>query len=571
MKKTGTKILQDIESGTYRDCYLIYNRKSTDDTDNQKNSIKYQKAENMRFALRNGLSVATLTLEGFATDGIVSERHSGFKEDIELTFGEGNIVQYRVERPKFHRLIQMLSGGYFKGVIFLCWDRASRNKGDDTLIRKLMKAGIDIRFTLAQYDKTSTGELHMDIDGMFAEHHSRVTREKVTLTIRNARARGLCTHKAPVGYLNQGTMEHKPIDPERAPVIRTLFELAATGDWSLADLARHAIKQGFTMPPIRRRRVTEEILAEEEDDVRLNIKAVSHLPTFNSIHKILTNRTYTGRLPNEDGVYALTNSLEAIVTDELFNKTQEALRMRHKTVHYIELIDHPLRGFARCALCGRAYTPYIKKGITYYAVRCRTDCPNMLRNVNFDFIVEKIGCLIANLVFTDDELAEMDARTSTDTVLFDMKRQDQLEAGERHKKKIREDLRYLLANRLPLLKSGVYTPESLVAEEAQLNGELNALNSEEAVSDVSMAETVKDIRKLSELIKDGLPIYSFANPREKERIIRTIFSELSLTENTLQYKCKNGFEALQSRFIASGDPTGNRTPIYAVKGRCPNR
>src|SRR5260221_2613734 len=107
----------------------------------------------------------------------------------------------------------MLSHTYFKGVICLCWYRASRNKGDDTIIRKLMKAGVDIRFTLAQYDKTSAGELHMDIDGMFSEHHSRVTREKVTITFRNARARGLCTHRAPVGYLNPGGMEHKPFDP----------------------------------------------------------------------------------------------------------------------------------------------------------------------------------------------------------------------------------------------------------------------------------------------------------------------------------------------------------------------
>src|SRR6266516_3800193 len=220
LNNNDTAKFTELRTGKYYEHYLIYNRKSTDDTENQKNSIKYQKSENVRFAFREQLQVAPLTLEGFATDGIVSERHSGFKENIELTFGKNNTVQYRVDRPKFHQLVQMLSRGYFKGVIFLCWDRASRNKGDDTLLRKLMKAGVDIRFTLAQYDKTSAGELHMDIDGMFAEHHSRVTREKVTITMRNARARGLLTHKAPVGYLNPGSMERKPLDPERAPIVR---------------------------------------------------------------------------------------------------------------------------------------------------------------------------------------------------------------------------------------------------------------------------------------------------------------------------------------------------------------
>jgi hypothetical protein len=67
--------------------------------------------------------------------------------------------------------------------------------------------------------------------------------------------------------------------------------------------------------------------------------------------------------------------------------------------------------------------------------------------------------------------------------------------------------------------------------------------------------------KLSELLKTVVPYYSIAKPEKKERVIRTIFSELTLTENTLQYKCRKGSVALQSRFVASGDPTGNRTPI----------
>src|SRR5262249_22105503 len=148
----------------------------------------------------------------------------------------------------------------------------------------------------AQYDKTSAGELHVDIDSMFAEHHSRVTREKVSLTIRNARSRGLWTNKAPVGYLNQGSMDNKPKDPTRAPIILRLAELADTGEWSLADLARWAVEHGFTMPPVRRRRTREEMLLEEEDDVRVEIEAISRLPTFNTIHQILTNRFYTGKV-----------------------------------------------------------------------------------------------------------------------------------------------------------------------------------------------------------------------------------------------------------------------------------
>ncbi len=99
----------------------------------------------------------------------------------------------------------------------------------------------------------------------------------------------------------------------------------------------------------------------------------------------------------------------------------------------------------------------------------------------------------------------------------------------------------------------------------------DGISEAEIVSDVSMQETVRDAVKLSELLKDALPTYSYAQPHEKEQIIRVIFSELTLSENTLDYKCRKGFQALASRFVESHDLTENRTPINALKRRCPNR
>ena len=92
-----------------------------------------------------------------------------------------------------------------------------------------------------------------------------------------------------------------------------------------------------------------------------------------------------------------------------------------------------------------------------------------------------------------------------------------------------------------------------------------------SVSHEAMHETMKDIVKLSELIKNVAIFYQFAKPYEKEQIIRTIFSELYIDKTMLQYKVKKGFEPFENRFDAICDPTGNRTPIFAVKGRCPSR
>ena len=556
IEKTEKDILKAIESGMYRNHFLVYNRKSTDEPDNQKNSIQYQKAENIRFAQRNHLPIALFSLKGFSSDGIISEKHSGFKQNSALYFGKDGTVQYRINRPKFYRLVQFLNKGYFKGVIVLCWDRASRNKGDNNVIEKLMKQGVDFRFTLATYDKTSSGALHMDIDSMFAEHHSRVTSEKVSLAIEDLRGKGICTYKAPVGYLNLGSMENKPFDPIRAPIIKEMFERYATGQYSLSDLARWANMQGFTMPPVRRRRTDDEILAEDDDEDALKITPVERPITINNVHKILNNPFYIGMVLGNEYQYVRSASHKALVSNELFEKVQSILGSKKVSVHYTQKLNHLYRGILRCGACGRTYTPYTKKGFLYFGSRCAKACSNSMKSLNLSFLETSIGNLMQNLSFTDEELERLDAGTNTDIALLDHKRKNEIEGFERQKRKIREDLTYLNANRLILLRSGVYTPEAFLQEEHRLNTELAELQTKESASDVSMFEVIKDVIELSELLKRLYFYYQNAKSPEREDYVRKLFSELSFSEKTLKIKCNNGLQVLESRFYSMCDPTG---------------
>jgi site-specific DNA recombinase len=260
-----------------------------------------------------------------------------------------------------------------------------------------------------------------------------------------------------------------------------------------------------------------------------------------------------------------------MVDDETFLEVQSILKKKKVSVHYVEKLDHPLRGFVRCAHCERVYTPYVKKGILYFNSRCVKGCINKMKNCNFDYVTEKTSGLIAKLNFTEDELADLDARTSTDISLLEERRIKSIEQMERKKKRIREDLAYLHTNRLSLLKSGAYTPEGIVAEEERLQSELVELQEQENTSDVAMAELMKEVVILSELIRNVVPVYDFAKPHEKERISRVIFSELFVAHDTLQYKLKKGFEPFSDHLSALCDPTENRTPISRMKTWRPNR
>lgn len=88
-----------------------------------------------------------------------------------------------------------------------------------------------------------------------------------------------------------------------------------------------------------------------------------------------------------------------------------------------------------------------------------------MKNGNFDYIAGEIKGLVESLCFTDAELTQLDARASTDISLLEEKRHKSLTVAERKKKKIRENMAYMRSNRLSLLQSGVYTPETFVQEE----------------------------------------------------------------------------------------------------------
>jgi hypothetical protein len=231
-------------------------------------------------------------------------------------------------------------------------------------LRKLIKQGADVRFSHAQYDKTSSGDLHMDIDGMFASHYSNVISEKVRLANDKLRGEGRCLYTAPIGYLNNGS-DNKPIDIERAPIVKRIFELYATGEWSFRQLGKWANEQGLTTRPSRKHRTNDEILSNVPMEGRAKI---SRPVTHKSIENILKNPFYIGKLKNlesfTDGKFH-----QPLIDIGLFNKVQEVLKKRCVSIHYIDKHFSTYRALARCS-CGRAFSAYEQKGIIYYRSRC---------------------------------------------------------------------------------------------------------------------------------------------------------------------------------------------------------
>lgn len=544
--KTGKK--KSPATAPHRGEYLVYIRKSTDKADNQKNSIAYQEWEALRYAGRNGIAIANYTAEGFSENGIIREKHTAFKTSG-ISFGNNGSIQYTVERPKFKTLITLLLKKQFLGVIFLCWDRASRNDPDEMIIKHLIQHGVDVRFVQTEYDKTSSGALHMDIDGMFSKHYSRVISEKVKAAYTKLRTEGKCTYMAPLGYLDEG-VDNKPLDPERSPTVKRLFELYATGGWSLAQLAKWANQQGLTTKPLRRRRTPEEMLTDIDQD---DIPKVSRPVNNKTVEIILNNPFYIGKLKTKDG--AVEGIHRPLVDISLFNKVQEVLRTKQRTVYYTDKKFYTYRRLIHC-LCGRAYTPYQKKGFTYYSSRCKAHCDNTKRNIRETIIDDCIETLLIQIHFSDQELQEIQAQSKTALPPVREKRNKEIDDLHTQQKRIQADLHYLKQNRLTLLRLNTMTVEEYSDEERKLHSEQQRIHEKKDMLTASEQQMLRHVLTFSELVKMANLYYKHALDTEKQEIAHQVFSELNLHNGKLaNLTAKEGFAALLKRHdLNSGRP-----------------
>ena len=540
----------------YTNDYLVYTRKSTDDADNQKNSIDYQIGQGLKLAEDKDLKIADYAEDGFCEKGIIKEKHSAFKTS-EIEMRKDGTVEYKIERPKFQKMIQKILNKEFKGIICLCWDRISRNEQDGMLIKTLISKGVDVRFVQAKYEKSSSGALHMDIDGMFSAHYSRVIGEKVKGAQEKLRGEGKCIYMSPIGYFDEGS-DCKPIDPERAPIVKRIFELYATGEWSLFQLARWANKQGLTTKPTRRKRTREEIIADLDI---ATIPKVSRPVNNKTIENILNNPFYIGKLKIErkSGNY-IDGRHQKLIDISLFNKVQDTLKARNVCIHYIDKSFFTYRGIIRCS-CGRVYSPYQKKGINYYYSRCADGCQNKHKSINEKQIDDLVIKLLESISFTDEEKLEIEARANLELDNITNKRDKELDDLHNERKTILADMNYLAKNKISLLRAETMTIDQISEEEKKLKKRLEEIDLKTNAHQEATGEMLRYVITFSELVKMANIYYKHALDTEKRDIATQVFSELIIIDRNLSnIKAKEGFSALFKRHnVNSGSRGGIRT------------
>ena len=356
---TTARIGKEVIAPVQKIRYVLYARKSTESEERQVLSIDSQVKEMLELAERDGLEVVEIRRESH------SAKESG-------------------QRPVYKEILEDVRRGRFNGILTWAPDRLSRNAGDLGSVVDLMDQKKLVH--IQTYGQTFSNSPNEKFLLMILCSQAKLENDNKSMNVkRGLRARvemGLWPCRPPTGYTKFKRMDQKcesVIDPERAAIIKQIFEKVGYDGWSGRKIY-HWLK----------------------DDIDFKTEANMHL-SLGNLYKILENHFYYGRFefPKKSGNW-YNGAHEPIITKELFDLVQ--IQIKNQTLQpRSEQKEFAFTKIMTCGLCGSGITAdekfkKQKNGVTrryvyYKCTRIRdSQCPCGYINED-DLIVQLQGLM----------------------------------------------------------------------------------------------------------------------------------------------------------------------------------
>jgi len=286
--------------------YVLYARKSSESEERQVLSIDSQIQEMLHAAEKEGLEIIDIRRESH------SAKDSG-------------------QRPVFNEILNDIRSGRYSGILTWAPDRLSRNAGDlgslvDLMDQKLLA---EIRTNGQRFINAPNEKFLL----MILCSQAKLENDNKSLNVkRGLRARcemGWRPGTALTGYLNEKRTDRKCqifTDPERAPIIKQMFEKVGNDHWSGMKLY-HWLKF----------------------EINFKTRGNKNLSRGN-IYRILQNTFYYGTFeyPESSGNF-YNGKHESLVSKELFDKVQEQL---NRNPMNREIREFAFTKMLKCGACG---------------------------------------------------------------------------------------------------------------------------------------------------------------------------------------------------------------------------
>ncbi len=271
------------------------------------------------------------------------------------------------DRPELRRMLAYVKDNPVDYAIVHKLDRLARSRAGDIDINRALEATkVRLVSTTENIDDSPSGMLLHGIMSAIAEFYSRNLAAEVLKGMQQKAQYGGTPGRAPIGYLNRRTIDNRRhevrdviLDTQRAPLVQEAFQLYATGEWTLVELAQHLTQSGLCS--------------------RQTARQASRPITRSSLQVILTNPYYRGFVRFQ-GQHHYPGAHLALVPSDLWERVQTVLRS-HGNGERTRSHPHYLKSSIFCGQCGRRLVVHharSKSGRIYFYFVCRTpssQCP----------------------------------------------------------------------------------------------------------------------------------------------------------------------------------------------------
>ncbi|MFB3894462.1 MAG: recombinase family protein [Phycisphaerae bacterium] len=252
------------------------------------------------------------------------------------------------ERRRFQEIVERVRRtASIDGLVFHKVDRACRNLADLAMLERLeQEEGKRVFFSSQEFPQNAAGRLGVGVMGVAARWYTDNLREEVNKGLRGKVKAGEYPHAPPYGYCRGKNAEGRKMPvpaPQKAQILRKIFALMATGQYTVETLRQKLFRDGMWFSA-KRPRWTHSYLAST-----------------------LRHPFYIGKIRWRGQIYP--GKHEPLVDQLTWQQVQDVCDGHHHARHLQRREFTYGSGLIRCAHCGYRITAEIhKQRYTYY--RC---------------------------------------------------------------------------------------------------------------------------------------------------------------------------------------------------------
>ncbi|ACC97793.1 Resolvase domain [Elusimicrobium minutum Pei191] len=418
-------------------------------------------------------------------------------------------------------------------------DRMQRRFNESVSLEPLIKKGkLELHFVttglVLHKDSPASDFMVWDFNVVGARSYVLMLSESTKRGVSRKISLGQLPGRAPIGYKNIGTGKNKTIviDELIAPILKEVFEMHATGNYSLLELVR--------------------VFNQKCKEIGCGKKT-----SKNPLWRAFRNPFYYGVMKIKG--LEFPHIYEPLITKELFDRNQAVIRGHKRQNTKCACKENVFRGIVKCKDCGTIISPYtkdrkVKNGINQHSyLRCSRYQANKngvechAENVAEESALKQVKAEISKLCIgpslAEDMLNDLDSFGK-----------EAVNIKQRAEQNIRTRLTAINTQRDNLFSknaSGLIKDDYLDQQLKKLKQEEELLNAKINNSAQETAQSIFDMKRVVKLTEQLPRIFERSQINHKGLILKTIFANVLLNGKTLEFTYTKPFQVISEGSLCS--------------------